>query len=468
MKWYNQSAAVFASRLLMKGFGFLGLIYFTTVLGLGPYGVYVLFASVTGMLGIFTDIGIRSAVEKRVSEGADGVLVTAMALKLPLLGLMAGIIIAGAGYLDSYIGRDVAVLVVAGVFLSEAGRLLLHKMAGELRIAERELTKLGRTVAFLGLSVLLIQSGLQYRALLYGYLLSWGVICLWLLLRVDVPLAVPRLSMARSLLSFAKFNFFASFVSSQVTRRMDVLVIGLFLAQSQVAMYEVAWQLSGIVTLLSSSIGNVLFPHVSSLHSSDNIRELQKLVSDAFTGTLFLTVPGIFGILLLRKEILRIVFDIESVLAGLALAILLVGRLGQSLNTVSGRVLLGLNRPDLAAISSTVLVVMNVGLNVLLVWQIGIVGAAVATTVALLVNPLITLYFAGRLMVIRFDTYAVFVVLAASIAMYVVLSPVVDWFAVDSLPALLVSMLAGASTYTVCTALYTPFRRRLVAAVPAL
>lgn len=59
---------------------------------------------------------------------------------------------------------------------------------------------------------------------------------------------------------------------------------------------------------------------------------------------------------------------------------------------VFGRSLQAVNRPDLAARATIVGVALNLVLNVVLVWEFGITGAAVATMVASLVSGLLLHY----------------------------------------------------------------------------
>lgn len=468
LKWYNQSVVVFVNQFLSRGVGFLGLIYFTNELGPAGYGVYVLFVSLTGMLGLFTDFGLQTAVEKRVSEGGEGPLVASLLMKFPLLVIISLGIVLFSGWIDGYIGRDVSLFLIPSLLLSQLGRVLLAKMSGELRPAERSVTATARGGLFVGIGAVMLVLNFGVMSLLWGYLLSWFIVDLWLLWRVSIPFQTPSFTMMRSLGSFAKYNFVASFVGSQVSRRMDIIVIGLFMSQFYVGVYQVAWQVSSVVALASSSIGKVIFPHISSLDNTDDQEQLSLLVRNAFTGALIITIPSIFGILLFREEILSLMFGDDVLLASGALAVLLVGRLSQSLTAVPGRLLLGLNRPDLAAIGSVVLVFSNTALNFLLVWKFGIIGAATATTTALILNFILALVFASRFIFIRFDNNAITVIVGASALMYTFLLLVQYKLSVDTIVTLLAVVALGVISYFLLILTYRPFRTRIMNHIPYL
>lgn len=458
MKWYTQSGVVVASKFLNRGVGFLGLIYFTNELGAAGYGVYVLFASVTRMLGMFTDFGLSTAVEKRVSEGLRGAVVTTLSLKLPLFGLMSLVVVVFSKGISSYVGSRVALLIVPAIVVSEVGRMLISALSGELRVAEAGVTRLARAVLFVAVGVSLVVFGFGVDGLIWSYVVSWAAVSSWLLWRVPFSVTLPSTDVARSLVAFAKFNFIASFVSSQISQRLDVLVIGLFLTPFHVGAYQVAWQLSGILRIVAGPIGNVVFPHVSSLHSDDDTAEIETMVEQAFTGVLLFALPATFGILLMREGILSVVFAPEFVVASGALSVLLVGRLSSSLNAVSGKLLLGVDRPDLAAVSATVLVVSNLVLNFLLVYLFGLVGAAVATSTALTLHFLLTLYMISGRAPVSFDVRAVAVVGIGSLLMYALLTVVGSHLAVESILDLFALTVAGALTYFSTVLLYRPFR----------
>ena len=80
----------------------------------------------------------------------------------------------------------------------------------------------------------------------------------------------------------------------------------------------------------------------------------------------------------------------------------------------------GLNRPDLAFRVNGIFVVLNVGLNLLLIWQFGIEGAAVATALSVAVTLVLAYYSLSRLITFELPVAQIARQFIAAVAMGVV------------------------------------------------
>jgi len=71
MKVGQTSVIYFLSTLLSSAIGFIATIYIARLIGADGYGIYALALAVLAWLRVAGDIGVSTAVTKRMSESED-------------------------------------------------------------------------------------------------------------------------------------------------------------------------------------------------------------------------------------------------------------------------------------------------------------------------------------------------------------------------------------------------------------
>lgn len=429
--------------------GLVGITYFARELGAAPLGAYFLFEALLGMLAISTDFGLRGAVEKRISEGDDrgNFLTSAILLKLLLLGIVIVTIFVFRQYIDSYIGVPVAMLLIVALILREAASLSLSVLNGELRVGETAILRFARQATWLLAGGIFVWSGFETIGLIYGLIAGLTVVLIWGWYKVSIEFQSPTKKHAISLINYGKYNL-VSGVGGLLYNWMDVALIGFFLSQSHVAAYEIAWRITSATLLFSRALARTIFPQISEWSAADAPDQIESLIPETLTPTLFLVVPAFAGSMLLADDILRNVFGPEYVIAALPLMILMFDEVTEAVQLVFGRSLQGIDRPDLAAIATIVGISLNLLLNVILIWNFGLIGAAVATTIASLVGGAgLHAYFLSRSIKIQLPTRELVGLALASIGMLLILYPFTRIFAVDSVISVVAFIGFGAVLY---------------------
>jgi len=171
-----------------------------------------------------------------------------------------------------------------------------------------------------------------------------------------------------------------------------------FVSNSVIAVYEIAWNLASLFSIFGSSIRRTLFPEISELSSEEGIDgEITGLlrVSLAYSG-LFI-IPGLIGGAIVGDVILQVYgsgFDTGYyILLILTFARLMYGYQGQFLTTLDA-----VDRPDLTFRINAVFVVANLIFNLLLTWQYGWYGAAAATTLSAGLGLALGYYYASKVL----------------------------------------------------------------------
>jgi O-antigen/teichoic acid export membrane protein len=433
----------------------LAVIIFSRELGASPLGTYFPFIALLGIMAIPADFGVRSATEKRISEG-DNVgkyLGSAVVIKIPLLILFAVGAYLSSPYINKYLGADLTLLLVATLLAHEFGKLSLSVLRGELRAGETAVAELVQPLCWLLVGYLLYLEGYGVFGLVYGYLLGtvlMGFIGWW---KLSVPIGKPSVDHIQSLLNYGRFSMITT-VGGYFYSWVDVAILTLFVAleitssRANIGAYESAWRLSLIVVMLGQSIGTVIFPQFSRWDAEDTTHRIENAIPKALLPSLLISIPAFFGVLMLSDSLLRILFGSEFTVASLALVILTGEKILQSIHIILGRSLGAINRPDLAARATIVTISINIVLNLVLIWMFGIVGAAIATTVSFSINTVLHGYYLDKFLNINFPTDESMWALCASVLMCISIYIIRSFQDVSGVADLIIIIILSIIIYT--------------------
>lgn len=466
MSLTRSSLALFGTRSLGVVIGFLAVVVFAREIGVAALGSYFLFQALLDVVALVTDTGLKSAVEKRISEGEppDEVLGTGVVLKLLLLIVSGVVILALREPIAGFIGADLALPLVATAALRESGRLTTFTLRGERRVTRSTTVELLRKATYGVVGVGLAIQGFGVRAPVYGLLAGYAVMTLAGVIRLDTRPGTPSLDMARSLLSYSRYSF-VSQLGGFGYSWVDVLVLGAFISPAAVGAYEVAWKVASIATMFSDALATAAFPRLSEYSGRGALERVESLVPKLVTPSLAVVIPAFFGSLVLSREILQVVFGQAYVGAALALLVLMADSVSSAVYKPVSRTLRALDRPDLDAGAVVAQVTLNLILNLVLVPRYGITGAAVATGLGALAGKSLALVALSRLMRVRFQWRAIGWSITAAAAMAAVVQALSTALVVETGIELAAVVGAGALVYAALALAAPPLRSLAVAGV---
>lgn len=444
--------------------GFIGITFFARELGPSQLGTFFLFQALLGILSIPANFGINDATRKRLSEDktGDDILSSALLVKTaPLLFVIVGVVLFHR-WVNRYLGMELALLLALTLLVQELARFMLDVLHGELRVDETPLIQFSRQTIWVLLGAVMVVYGYGANGLIFALAISLFITFLWAFWKQDTSYGKPSRESIRSLLDYSKYSAVTS-VGGYLYNWADVAIIGFFLTHTEVGAYEVAWRVSGPVLLLSTAISTTIFPQISRWDSEGAKDRIEKLIRDVLTPSLFLIVPSFVGVLLLSRQILGIVFGGEFEIAWLVLIILMADKIFQGGQVIIGRSLKAIDYPELAAKAAVISIVINIGLNVLLIWKFGIVGAAIATLVASILNDLLHYRYLSRFLNFTIPVYDLGWLFLASSLMGVVLSVILSMIQIDTLPELFGVVILGAILYIPTALMYRPVRDKVFA-----
>lgn len=466
MNLARSSTKLFLANLSNAGLQFLGITVFARELGASQLGTFFLFQALLGILAIPVDFGLRGAVEKRISEGeAPGIfLSSAIILKLiPITVIVLGILLLHP-FINGYFGAELAVFLALAIILQEAAQLSVAVLKGQFRVGETAVLNLTRQIIWVGGGIILVNYGYGVNALIYSLLAGLCMILAWGWYKSSIPLKRPSTTHAYSLANYGKYNVVSS-IGGYFYSWMDVAIIGLFLTQTEVGAYEIAWRVTAVSILFSQAIATTIFPQVSNWNADGIQDRIENLISSAITPSLFFVVPAFFGAVLLSQEILGLVFGEEYTIAALVLVVLMADKVFQAIQLIVAKSLQAIDKPDLAARATVVSVISNAILNVILVLKFGILGAAFATLISSLLNDLLHLIYLRRFIRISFPYREVAECVFASLGMIGGLHLLGTASEVDSLSRLIAFIILGVAIYGLLSLMLPNLRRRIISVI---
>jgi O-antigen/teichoic acid export membrane protein len=191
---------------------------------------------------------------------------------------------------------------------------------------------------------------------------------------------LPDVDVARELWSFS-WPLAVGTSLILLMSNLDVLMIGYFLQSDDVGFYRSVQPLRQITQFVLQSFVFLFLPLATSFYSRGDFDQLRTLYTTASKWVAVLTLPFVLVFSLFSEDVVRVFFGVEYLPSAPALSILTAGLFFNALVGPNGAMIKALDQSKLEMYAAGVGVVVNIVLNVVLIPQFGIVGAAVATVV---------------------------------------------------------------------------------------
>ncbi|TKR25244.1 oligosaccharide flippase family protein [Natronomonas salsuginis] len=402
------SIIVYLSLLFASALGFLSTLYFARKLGPEIIGIFSLLMAVITWLSL-ANVGLGEAMKKRISEGNDqGEFLSATILCIiPIAVIVAILAVAFQPTLQNYVdGFDKYVNIsivwfVMGVFLIRTFfQSVFRTLTSQRMVHIRGLldpVSIGGKSLF---QIILVAGGYGLLGMLVGWMLGGLLVGVIGLYWVRIRPARPSKRHFKSLFEYAKFSWLTG-LKSRAFNQVDILLLGAFVSSSLVGVYAVAWSIAKFLELFGNSIGQTMFPEISHTSAQDSTEAAAGLLEDSLAFNGLIAIPGLIGGLVLAERLMRL-YGPDFTRGGAVLALLILATLVYSYQNQLLNTLNAIDRPDIAFRINVVFIALNAVLNVVLISQYGIEGAAAATVISAAVGLGLSYYALDSL--IDFET----------------------------------------------------------------
>jgi len=430
---------------------------------------------------LFAGLGFTNAHVKFVSEGQDfeTCMGTFTVVKIVLTGLMTLLLVSSLFIWQHVLGRGfespehkIAVYIMLVYFIIWSLSLVMKTTFQARRLtAKQQLPMLFETLGRVAATVYVIWAGLGPLALAWTYVV--GEILVFASLAVFFrgnTIGKPSWEM------FKKYTVFAwplaiVAASTIIMTNIDKVLIQLFWGAVEGGKYFAIYRLSCFLDVATMAIGVLLFPTISNLYVKSDMGKIKKLSYTAERYLSMIIFPIIFIMIFLSGPVIHILLSNEFYPAIPILQILPLFALFDALERPYQMKLLGMNLPHFARNRILIMVVMNVGLNILLIprdiqilgldlFGMGAVGAAIATVVAYATGLIYTRWAVWRVSKVTVNWRIILHAIAAMIMGITVYSfneivyPITRWY------GLLIYALMGFGIYFGILALMKEFTRK--------
>ncbi|HEX6122604.1 MAG TPA: glycosyltransferase, partial [Ktedonobacterales bacterium] len=415
------TALLTASKVLVALGTALWTILAARALLPAAYGNLMLVTGLVELGAIITDAGFSTVATRELAKAHDDAearLLTSTLLYLKL----------GLGVLATVVTIGVTLLIP---FSDDARRLMLVLGPGLIFIALNSLTLVFRArlqfSAVLGIALI--------SALLSGYtavvvarlfptdtafaqarllvVVVGGVVTVAMLFATLRPGLAFSPRLARGLLG-AAISFGVAQALTILYVRIDVPIIALLAGETQVAVYTSAYRILDVITLLPVSAAGVALPLMAAM--SQRKRSYLRTFAQQY---LELAVVGgmlvVLGVLLFGDPVLQLLYGGRYAAAGPVLRVLGVASGAMFVTNVFAPLAAVLDRRRTVLFATMFGLVVNVGLNLLLIPRMGPTGSAWATLVTELAVTLPLAWVCVRALDWRVDAYTLVAALEATV-----------------------------------------------------
>lgn len=172
------------------------------------------------------------------------------------------------------------------------------------------------------------------------------------------------------------------------------------LPEGSVSSLQYARRIDGITMgVFITSIMTVIFPLLSQEASKSDKTGFKKVITQGTNIVLLITIPATVGLIVLGTPVIRLAFErgkftsTDTIMAAGALVFYSVGMTASALKQYLNRAFYSLQDTKTPTINSAITVVLNIGLNILLIGSMQHRGLALATSLANIITTFVLLYF---------------------------------------------------------------------------
>lgn len=181
----------------------------------------------------------------------------------------------------------------------------------------------------------------------------------------------------RRMLAFG-LRSYVQIATAHLLLRISVYMVTVYLGPAQTALYALAMHFTELVLEVPQAIGLVLYPRLAALGAD----EIHRLTAQTCRRTLLVTIPAAAGMALLGPWMITLWYGQPYAGAGAPLPWAAVGVAMMSIWAILTRNFTARGKQRVNTTAGLLALVLNVVLNVRLIPDHGIVGAALATAIA--------------------------------------------------------------------------------------
>ena len=381
----KNTTILFIGNMISYLLGFFTTIYTARYLGVQGFGILSLALSITGIFGVFTDLGLGTLTTREVSRNkskANKYIGNTAVMKVFLAFLTFGLIsltVYILGYPQTV--KNVVYIITLSVIFSAFTGIFNSIFQAFEKMEYMSLNIILNAVLMFTGVLTVIYYGLDIIALSAVYFISSGIILILTFLIYSWKFFLPKihldLNFWKPTLKEASF-FGISSILIVIYFYIDSVMLSVMVGNSAVGIYNAAYKLIFVLLFIPNVFVTSIFPVMSQhFESSKNLLKLEyeKSVKYLFAIAMFIFVYGF----VFADKIIVIIYGTSYTAAITALQTLIFVVPIIFITSLFGNILGAINRQRILTIVAVINVLLNVTLNLILIQKFSYIGASAAT-----------------------------------------------------------------------------------------
>jgi O-antigen/teichoic acid export membrane protein len=381
----KNTTILFIGNMISYLLGFFTTIYTARYLGVQGFGILSLALSITGIFGVFTDLGLGTLTTREVSRNkskANKYIGNTAVMKVFLAFLTFGLIsltVYILGYPQTV--KNVVYIITLSVIFSAFTGIFNSIFQAFEKMEYMSLNIILNAILMFTGVLTVIYYGLGIIALSAVYFISSGIILILTFLIYSWKFFLPKihldLNFWKPTLKEASF-FGLSSILIVIYFYIDSVMLSVMVGNSAVGIYNAAYKLIFVLLFIPSVFVTSIFPVMSQhFESSKNLLKLEyeKSVKYLFAIAMFIFVYGF----VFADKIIVIIYGTSYTAAITALQTLIFVVPLIFITSLFGNILGAINRQRILTIVAVINVLLNVTLNLILIQKFSYIGASAAT-----------------------------------------------------------------------------------------
>lgn len=383
----KNTSLLLVSQIISYILAFFYMIYIARYLGADGFGILSFALAFTGIFNIFADLGLNTLTVREIARDKSltgkyfsNVVLMKIILSISTFGVLA-VVINLLGYPPEtinvvyFVALSVILTAFYGIFNSifQAHEKMEYQSAGQvinsilmfigvLIAINYEFSVLGFAFIFFITSVI----SLVYISIVYMLKFSLPKI------KIDIDFWKPTIKEA--------LPFGLTGLSSMIYTYIDSVMLSLIQGNEVVGWYNAAYRLILALLYIPVTINIALFPSMSQFHVSS--QDSLRLVTERyFKLMIIIGIPLGAAVTILADNIVILIFGYEYLQSVIALQILIWTTVLTFAGASFIKLLEATNRQLIITKISSICVVVNILLNLVLIPEFSYVGASISTVI---------------------------------------------------------------------------------------
>jgi O-antigen/teichoic acid export membrane protein len=405
------AATVFIISIVAGLLGYFVRLTLARTLSIENFGLFYSVFAFLAMLSIFKSLGIDKSLIKFIPEFQHKKSyneIKSSIIYVAIVQLITNTIIITIIYLiSSYLGTnffqnpnaDAVLKLMAIAFYIDSFMLII-------KFSFQGFKKMG---LFAGIDlvrmliiVTIILIGLELNYKLLSPIIAYIVAPIILILTfgyILIKKVFPKFNKSKFiydnklLTKLSKYGIFvmATGVGNIILGNTDIILLTYFSGLTPVALYSVALPTARLFLYFPNAIGGIFTPLTSELWIKKKKLILKEGIESLYKYSLIIIIPLVFMVLSFSELLLTVFYGKEFASASDTLKILSVGMIFASLFFINLKFFAGIGKPKINSKIVYSVAIFNLAANLILIPVLGIVGAAITTTLSYFIMMLMSL-----------------------------------------------------------------------------